>query len=372
MGAVSLLYFATEAGCWSTAGHERIAKLAVQLLGDKKRKRIGAMMHGDLTEFADWEERMAKLHPLTQGIHEHRQRPEWSCTAGPGAPRSIGADGEHIRCDGKGADQSSLFCALAYFFDHFAHDAVLDAYPEPKEPILTPKRLIPLEDLSKAETKPSQFLRWLAMLIGDLHQPLHLQRGSNDFGRRIKVTYQGSEYSLFQFWEDLPKKLYAMPSQDVLQRQFESRAPGWWDKRPTELFRQWMNETSQVLCSQILALVEATASDGANEAAEGASPIAISEENFQRWRQLAEDLTTLAGQRLAFLLSDILVHRKHRHAHKEGRGHGHHKKNAGTCFLTNVGIAAVLIPGLLWMLRYHYESPSAGGNLIGQIGHAKK
>lgn len=314
-------------------------------------------------EFPNWEERMSKEHPITQGMHEHRQRPEWTCAGDE--PRSIGDKG-HIRCDGKGADKSSLFCALAYFFEHFAHDVVLEAYPEPKEPTLTPKSLVPLEELSKAELKPSQYLRWLTMLVGDLHQPLHMQRGKQDFGRLVRVSYQGEEFTLSQFWEDLPKKLHAMPSKEVLQRQYESRAPAWWDKRPTELFREWMNETSQVLCSQIYAAIESTSADGVKELA---GPVTISEEVFQRWRQLAEDLTTLGGQRLAFLLSDILVHRKHRDAHKQGRGHRHHKRSSGRDFFINFGIAAVVVPSLLGVLTLHAQNPSFGGSVL---SHAKK
>jgi hypothetical protein len=333
------------------------------------------MLKGDLTEFTDFEDKMTSKYPMTAAIHEHRQRPEWTCAGDDEkyTKVNIGDSNGHMSCDARGADKSSLFCALAYIFDHFAHDAVLEAYPEPKQPVLTPKSLIPLEGLTKAELKPSQLLRWLAMLVADIHQPLHLQRGKNDFGRLLRVSYQGEESTLSEFWENMPKRLNSLPSKKTLQRQFESRAPAWWDKRPTELFREWMNETSMILCHDILATLHNHNSDH-HFPDESIATVTISEEVFQKWRQLAEDLTTLSGQRLAFLLSDILVHRKHNHAQKEGRGHRHAKRNSGRDFLINLAIAAVLVPSLWMLFRRHEQNPNFGLD-FGSIGlsvHAKK
>ena len=103
----------------------------MQLLEGKKRERVQKMMHGDLLEFNDWEELMLKKYPKTQVLHEQRQNPEWTCSAGTGGEllSRIGDRDGHLRCDERGAETGSLFCALAYFFEQFAHDALLEEYP---------------------------------------------------------------------------------------------------------------------------------------------------------------------------------------------------------------------------------------------------
>merc|ERR1711976_302620 len=51
-----------------------------------------------------------------------------------------------------------------------------------------------------------------------------------------------------------------------------------------------------------------------------ASPFTLPEELYQKWLQLAKDLATLAGERLAFVMNEILEHKRHKDAHKDGRG----------------------------------------------------
>merc|ERR1712070_954203 len=108
---------------------------------------------------------------------------------------------------------------------------------------------------------------------------------------------------------------------------------------PTELFREWANETSRIICGQVYAALETTNANGTRGIE---SPVMLQEEVFQRWLALAQDFTILGGERLAFILSDILEHRRHRQAHKEGRGHRHHQRSSGRGFGTNFLIASVI------------------------------
>merc|ERR1719188_2063403 len=101
------------------------------------------MMHSEVIDTADWEVKTTKQYPATEALHWHRQSPEWSC----GSRGGLGGKGGHIRCDGESAVAGSLFCALAYFFEHFAHDALLKEYPQPKPPIGTPAKLAVLEKI---------------------------------------------------------------------------------------------------------------------------------------------------------------------------------------------------------------------------------
>merc|ERR1719210_2851002 len=115
---------------------------------------------------------MTKSYPETDTLHWHHQDPEWTC----GGRGGLGDKEGHVRCDGHGAENGSLFCALAFFFEHFAHDALLKEFPKPKEPIGTPASLQALEKVPTSDQTPSNFLRWLVILVGDLHQPLHWLR----------------------------------------------------------------------------------------------------------------------------------------------------------------------------------------------------
>lgn len=350
------------AGAWSRVGHERVARIAQELLQGRHKDQIRTMIHGDLVELAGWEQTMTEKFKETDALHWHRQEPEWTCgrlQADKSADlRHLGDSGGKIACDGKSAESGSLFCALAYFFEHFAHDALLRAYPEPKDPIKTPAKLAPLQHLTSAEQTPAHYLRWLAILVGDLHQPLHWLR-ENDYGRSIKLIYQDQEHTLLSFWEDyLPRYLPPMPTAEHLKKEYENRAPGWWDKLPTELFRDWAKETAEVICDSVYAPMEVNHADGTRQIDQ---PFKLEEEIFQRWRRLAQDMTTLGGQRLAFVLNDIVEHKKHKAAHREGRGRGHRKHSWTSGFVINLVIAAVVVPGLLLLLRLH---AGAGGPSI--------
>jgi len=128
------------------------------------------------------------------------------------------------------------------------------------------------------------------------------------------------------------------------------------------------------------------------------NPFTLTEELFQNWLTLAEELIQLAGERLAFVLNEIVEHKRHKEAHKHGRGlptrktvvgmekvatppwtktaqhkgmdfYGMHRKiklqekrRSMSNLAWNVSIAAVVVPLLLMSLRWH-ESVG-GGNIF--------
>lgn len=293
---------------------------------------------------------MTKQYPDTDAIHWHRQEVEWTCSAVKRGQelKQVGDGTGHIRCNGPGAKSGSLFCALAYFFEHFAHDALLKEFPSPKDPIETPTTLPALSKLPSRDLWPSRYLRWLAVLVGD-SQPLHWM-SQHSYGKDIKIAYQNKTYTLLSFWEQyIPQNLPDMPTPKSMTTQFEARQPQWWQNMPTELFREWGKETSQALCDEIYAALEVPMDDG-SRGINTAVPFQLSEEMYQRWRKLAMDLTTLAGERLAFVFLDILEHQQHKAMYKEGRGRRHRRKNWASYLGTNAAIAAVLVPGSLYLL----------------------
>jgi len=329
------------------------------------------MMHGDLVALSDWEKTMTKKLPETDALHWHRQQPEWTCAGlGKNAPpdlQHLGDKAGHIKCDGHGAESGSLFCALAWFFEHFAHDALLKAYPTPEVPIGTPKSLAALSKIPSSERKPSHYLRWLSILLGDLHQPLHWLR-EKDYGREIKVIYKEEEYTLLSFWEEyIPRHLSTMPSSSTLKDEYNSRSQAWLHTLPTELFRDWAKETAETVCNQVYGAMEVNHADGTRQID---SPFQLNDELFQRWLSIANRLTTLGGQRLAFVLNDIIEHKKHKAALKEGRGRHHRKKNWAANLGTNAGIAVIVVPSLLFGFRMHLSS--GGPSILRLLGQHLK
>merc|ERR1719253_772058 len=55
------------------------------------------------------------------------------------------------------------------------------------------------------------------------------------------------------------------------------------------------------------------------------SPFTLSDELFTKWATLAEEMMQLAGERLGFVLNEILEHKRHKEAHKEGRSLPHRR-----------------------------------------------
>lgn len=311
-----------DVSAWGVAGHERLNRIAQSLLHGKHTDQIRTMMHSDVIDVASWEKEMTKQYPETELLHWHSQVPEWTCDA-KGVEKT-----EHLRCDGKGAEESSLFCAAAFFFEHFADDVLLKEYPTPKTPIDTPKeirllkqvnmeKLPNLEGKKRRNIKPAFYLRWLTGLIGDLHQPLHWLK-DKDYGREVNVVYKNELYSLLDFWEDfLPKNLPEPPSVSKLDLEYKAQYHDWGNRPPPELFREWAGEMSSKVCAEIYGPMYVNHADGSRTIEK---PFNITEDVFLKWQTLASQVIQEGGERLALVYLDIIEHRRHKAAQKEGRG----------------------------------------------------
>eukprot|EP00746_Dinoflagellata_sp_MGD_P075770 gnl/MRDRNA2_/MRDRNA2_30467_c0_seq1.p1 gnl/MRDRNA2_/MRDRNA2_30467_c0~~gnl/MRDRNA2_/MRDRNA2_30467_c0_seq1.p1 ORF type:complete len:383 (-),score=82.52 gnl/MRDRNA2_/MRDRNA2_30467_c0_seq1:37-1185(-) len=337
---------------WDANGHERIARIATPLLHGKHKDQIRSMMHGDLIDLAGWEKEMTAKHPETEGLHWHRQTPEWECTGFHNA--HLGDEAGHVRCDEHGAQKGSLFCALGYFFDHFAHDALLKEYPEPKEPLDIPQSLEALAKVPPLELGTKQYLRWLVVLIGDLHQPLHWLK-EHDYGREQEINYKGERYNLLEFWETFvtarpPRTFPELPPTSEIEAQYAKEHDHWKHLRPTELFREWAKEVAASVCHDVYAAMEVNHADGSRKLE---NPFELTEELLETWIKLAEKMLMQAGLRTAFILEDIIEHRRHKHAHAEGKGRHHHRKKWTTNLFYNVCLLVIVLPTILCALRYH-------------------
>jgi len=338
-----------SASAWSEAGHERIGRIAESLLKGKHKDQVRTMMHKGLVDVAGWEVEMAAKQPSTGVLHWHRQTPEWTCEHG------IGLQGK-LHCNGREAADDSLLCALGALFRKYAHDVLLRQFPKPKDSLWESESkyveilegFVKQNHFEKVVATNATELRWFVTLLEDLHQPLHLMAAHN-YGRDVKVVHQQQEFTLFSFWEDyIPQHLPAIPPQAELDALYADMTKHWRSTVPTELFRDWAHESAELVCRGIYEGMTVNHADGSHTLEPK-----INEEIFQGWVKLAQDLTTRGGVRLAFVLLDIIEHRKHKLALKDGRGMLHRHTRYRQNFGTNLAIAAVVVPLVVLLLRLH-------------------
>lgn len=349
------LLLAEVCGCvsaWSTEGHSRMNRMAQSLLKGKHRDQVRTMLHGDVVDLSDWEQKTAGPYPHTNLLHWHRQTPEWTCSTG------LGIQGK-LHCDGKEASLDSILCVVGATFRKYAHDALLLAFPKSHDPLwpLEPgvnwmevvQQYTTDDHFEKVFASKSTELRWLVTLLGDLHQPLHLLR-EHDYGRDITIVYQSQEHTLLSFWEDfIPAHLPPGPAQADLDSAYAEHSAAWSQKVPTDLFRDWAREAAEIAC-RVHQDLEVNHKDGTRTIG---PKVELGEKVFLGWLKLAEEMTTRGAQRIAFVLLDLIEHRKHALAQKDGRGRRHRHIRYFHNFGTNLAIAAVLVPGLLAALRWH-------------------
>eukprot|EP00933_Yihiella_yeosuensis_P078347 TRINITY_DN8970_c0_g1_i1.p1 TRINITY_DN8970_c0_g1~~TRINITY_DN8970_c0_g1_i1.p1 ORF type:complete len:420 (+),score=63.07 TRINITY_DN8970_c0_g1_i1:43-1302(+) len=295
---------------WDTEGHERIHRVAQGLLAGKHADQIRTMMHSDLIDMANWESVMTEKYPDTWKLHSHRQQVPWTCGD---------KGGFAAKCDPGQTD--SIFCALSYIWDHFSHDALLTDYPEPSEKIFVPQEISVLRNIPNSEKTPAQLLRWLVILVGDIHEPMHFMQ-EYSYGADIMIKYRDQESNMFDFFESvitkkIPKKYnkasFHPNSED---KDYNDNSAKWEHKVPTELFSDWSKDVAEQLCTEIIQPMTVNHADGSKID----SPYELTEEMYQKWLKLVEKLTLLAGERVAFILDDILEHKRHKDALADGRG----------------------------------------------------
>ena len=335
---VSLLTF-HQTFAWSGEGHFQIALVAEGYLREKLRKKVRGLLKGDLVDFAHYEEKITAKLPETGSCHFHHQTPEWTCDGG------IGRQGK-VHCDGSEAGYFSLLCGVSLTFQKFAHDALMQEYPKSD---YFRMRISDywgnFEGAKYAEMlkTPEDELRWLAIFIGDMHQPLHWLRGDFEYGRNMTIVVKGQEYSLFEYWERELPQLFKLNDFHGDPRMYKK----WhhFKEHPAQIFSTWGIEQSSKACD-IYANLKGLGSGG--------SRVEVDTKTILQWRKDYEALVLQAGERLAQVMSELLTHRKHEAGHKHGRGL-HHPHSSAKHLVTNTLLAIPTV--LLWLvgLHWHYQ-----------------
>lgn len=283
----------SRAAAWSVDGHMIIAHIAESLMKAKHRERIANMLRGGLADLSNWEATSVGSWPGAASLHRHWERPPWTCASRN--PPSCAAE------DGAG----SLLCALAFFFEHLH---VAEKYPPSKHSANLPKTLRDLATVPSDMLTPVQYLRWLVILIGDLHQPTHWMQ-THEYGQSVALEHGGHRCSLSSFWEDyIPKALGSSNLSKLSLPKNQDRLSRWRGKTPVDLFFEWASDEAGVACSEVLLKLEVNHADGSRRLNEITKVTSGME---SEWIRIAEDRFILAGQRVAFLLTNMLKHKRH-------------------------------------------------------------
>ena len=167
---IFVLLCAPKLFAWGQEGHRVIGQAAYQLLDDKARQEVAALLGkpagGDIGEA------IAEACNWPDAI---RDQPEWNWS-GPlhyvNIPRSTSKYERERDCpEGRCVTEGIL---------HFSNQLSYDGLPPEKR---------------------WQAFAFVCHLVGDLHQPLHAGFRDDRGGNTVNIEYQGEEWNLHQFWD---------------------------------------------------------------------------------------------------------------------------------------------------------------------------
>jgi hypothetical protein len=206
VAAVSALGLAGPAYGWGRTGHRVIAAIADQNVSGLTRARIREILGTEsLDEAATWPDEM-RSDP----------DPFWQKTASPW---------HYVTIAGKEYD-----------------------VPPPEGDALTALRHFTavLRDPSASLRDRQLALRFVVHLVGDLHQPLHVGKGTDKGGNDVKVTFDGRPTNLHAVWDsglvDEEQLSFSEYAARLERRMMPEQIVAWWDPDPMV----WVRESAAI------------------------------------------------------------------------------------------------------------------------------
>lgn len=153
---------ATPLLAWGDKGHEIVANIAEPRLDPKARKRIEAILPPDrsLAEASTWPDRIAREIPDMGPLHYVN------------LPKTANTYVRERDCP----ERNCVVEALAWY-----------------------QRVLATKDAPENVRRIA--LRFVAHLVGDVHQPLHAGHSEDRGGNNIIVTFQGMETNVHRLWD---------------------------------------------------------------------------------------------------------------------------------------------------------------------------
>lgn len=355
--------------------HDAIGQTVASAMDHTAIKGMKRLMAGqDASDVAGWGHQLDDTYPEIARLHF---QPYQDPFCGPAESRTA-------KCE----NNICLLAAVKHFYGRILKDEGRKIeYPEIDHSKIA----------SGLKYTDADAVKMLINLLGDLHAPLHLGYDSSDMGRKIQVKFRGKEMSLYDFWD---KGISETVRQDEssfwlggwthvsrIRAEFEADKDLWKKEGAFKMFDKWAAETANLACTA------AYRHPGSGKMLAGPdalpSPIEIDESAYQQWRTAWLRQILLAGERTAIVLNDILdasgasklsegskvktkaeeeaekqrieeeKERKERHKKDpafQAKSSSSYTPNAFQNFLTNLGIAVVVVPCLWWWVNY---GPSA-------------
>jgi len=202
----SLAVGTAPAHAWGRTGHRVIAAIADRNLSGFARARIREIIGTEsLDEAATWPDEM-RSDP----------DPFWQKTATPW---------HYVTIAGKEYDMA----------------------PPEGDALTALRRFAAILRDPSASLKDRQLaLRFVIHLVGDLHQPLHVGKGTDKGGNDVKVTFAGRPTNLHSVWDselvDEQQLSFTEYAERLERRTTPEQVVAWWDSDPMD----WVRESAAI------------------------------------------------------------------------------------------------------------------------------
>lgn len=284
---LALLFFAapSPASAWNAAGHRLVAVIAWQQLSPPVQMAISAA----LSRHPDYE-RWVEKSRSTDGVDIFAEASTW--------PDDIRNDPRFYDEDREPATptQPGLTDTARHKRWHYVD---LDVAGKAKAGELDRQidRLSRMLRSTRKTAEISNALPWLAHLVADIHQPLHVGRHGDEGGNQVEIENPFNKRlpfsSLHVYWDDLPGPPW------LRGKRLEHNAARLLDDHPAPAqgnVALWRDESHRLLAE-------------AYPTASGSLLPIVSEDFRRRSRDIADRRIVDAGYRLGGLLEDIFSQR---------------------------------------------------------------
>uniref|UniRef100_A0A7S1PLT7 Aspergillus nuclease S(1) n=1 Tax=Alexandrium catenella TaxID=2925 RepID=A0A7S1PLT7_ALECA len=279
------------AAAWDKDGHEAIGMTTMSALEIASVTQVKRLMHGrDAVDVAAWAHKVNKKYPWTVELHYQRQ-PAGRC----GSKDEEKKPADLTSCP----DNRCLVKGLKHFYGR-----------------LVGKPLVEINWPAGMKLTDADAVKFLINLMGDLHQPLHFGRDTDNLGRNITVLFRNKKMSLYDMWDH---EIAATVMKDspgfwwggwthVQRTRVEYEKDGLqWKKDGVKMIETWADETSKYLCESVYRN-PLTSRSILDELEDGV--FRVDENLYEVWKREMLIKMLVAGARTAIVLNSILQARE--------------------------------------------------------------
>lgn len=168
-----ILFFCSQALPWGATGHRVTGEIGSRRLDEKATSQCNQLLNNYV------------LADVANYLDEMRDNPDFHEMS---PLHYVNIDSDSYENSTKNPDGDLILAAETVF-----------KFLESKDPAQLEK-LAALKDRTQNE---EDAIKFLTHFIGDIHQPLHIGRASDEGGNKTKVTFMGRQTSIHPVWDEL-------------------------------------------------------------------------------------------------------------------------------------------------------------------------